>query len=337
MGKVNTIAAGTYVGFSGNKTVAVSKTETATNRVNITETGELYFNGARIGTNANEEKFLDTINSDGKFSMASVLTSDGQAAETYFKSLINQKVAGAYKFGGTVNSLSDAYRKTNVEVGTVFNVKTAFTIASGYFKGTYPAGTNVAVNTAYSGMGVETYFDPLGGVVFDASNYVTNDVLTTKLADYVTSSSLKTTLKDYVTNDSLKTELGDYRKAYLTSESSLPEDVSSTSMGESQKTYLENLYSAIREGRTILIKIGNEAKGESYVVAFDCDVLIKEHDICITLYYRVGNTTYKKYIETLNGKTGYTASSSKQTMVDTDTYAALQERVTALEERLKLV
>ena len=340
MGKVSTIAAGTYVGFSGNKTVAVSKTETATNRVNITETGELYFNGARVGTNANEEKFLDTINTDGKFSISSVLASNGQAAETYFTNLINNKVAGAYKFGGTINSLSDAFRKTNVEVGTVFNVKTAFTIASGDFKGTYPAGTNVAVNTAYSGMGVETYFDPLGGVVFDASNYVTSDKLTSTLADYVTTTTLTDKLASYVTNDALTTKLANYREAFVFEESSLPTEVSSsTSMPEETKAFIEKLVDAIQNDKMIIVKVQGSTDGLRHIVVNQRAVKeLSNGDYRITIGYK-GFTgyTYNKMIETLNGKTGYKTSYSTYSEATKDDIKTLRDRVTALEERLKLV
>lgn len=49
MAELNEIAAGTMIGFSANKTVEEAKEDTATNRVDICKTKELYLNGERAG------------------------------------------------------------------------------------------------------------------------------------------------------------------------------------------------------------------------------------------------------------------------------------------------
>lgn len=93
MSKIETIKSGVLVGFSANKSVATSKDEKATNRVNITETGELYFNGKRLGTNDAEDKFLDNgIDTDGSVKATKVKTADGSNIVQYISSKIADEV-----------------------------------------------------------------------------------------------------------------------------------------------------------------------------------------------------------------------------------------------------
>lgn len=340
MGKVNTIAAGTYIGFSGNKTVLQAKADTDTNRVDITETGELYFNGVRIGTNASEEKFLNSINADGRFYHSSVMMADGQSIKSYIDTNVAEAKKGAYKFLGTVENFEDAFTKENVVVGSIFNVKNEFTIKEGEFKGTYPAGTNVAVNTAYNGSGTEANFDPLGGVTTDLSDYVTLTKLGNILTQYVTTSSLDTKLANYVTNDALTKKLASYREAFIFNDSSLPTEASSsTSFTETEKAFVEQLVSAIQDDKMIIVKVQGTTDGLRHIVVTHRAVKeLTNGDYRITIAYKdYDGMTYHKSIETLNSKTGYkTIYSTYQEATKTD-IKSLQDRVTALEERLKLV
>lgn len=94
MSKIETIKSGVLVGFSANKSVATSKTEKATNRVNITETGELYFNGKRLGTNDAEDKFFKNAidPTDGSVKAANVKAADGSDIVQYISSKIADEV-----------------------------------------------------------------------------------------------------------------------------------------------------------------------------------------------------------------------------------------------------
>lgn len=93
MSKIETIKSGVLVGFSANKSVATSKTEKATNRVNITETGELYFNGKRLGTNDAEDQFFNNaVNTDGSVKAANVKAADGSDIVQYISSKIADEV-----------------------------------------------------------------------------------------------------------------------------------------------------------------------------------------------------------------------------------------------------
>lgn len=339
MGKVNTIAAGTYIGFSGNKTVLQAKSDTDTNRVDITETGELYFNGVRIGTNASEEKFLNSINSDGRFYHSSVMMADGSSIKSYIDTNVAEAKKGAYKFLGTVENFEDAFTKTNVVVGSIFNVKNKFTINEGEHKGTYPAGTNVAVNTAYNGSGTEANFDPLGGVTTDLSDYVTLTKLGNILKTYVTTSSLDTKLANYVTNDALTKKLASYREAFVFSESSLPaESPSSTSFTETEKAFIEQLVAAIQNDKMIIVKVQGTTDGLRHiVVTYRAVKELSNGDYRITINYKDGSLTYTNMIETVNGKTGYKTHYDTYQEATKSDVTSLRDRVTALEERLKLV
>lgn len=340
MGNVKTIAAGTYIGFSGNKTVLQAKSDTDNNRVNITDTGELYFNGVRIGTTVSEEKFLNSINADGRLYYSSVMMADGQNIKSYIDTNVANAKKGAYKFCGTVENFEDAFTKTNVVVGSIFNVKNEFTIKEGEHKGTYPAGTNVAVNTAYNGSGTEANFDPLGGVTTDLSDYVTLTRLGNILQAYVTTSSLDTKLANYVTNDALTKKLASYREAFVFDESSLPEDApSSTSMSSKTLEFIEQLVAAIKNDKMIIVKAQGTTDGLRHIVVTHRAVKeLANGEYRITIAYKDYNgQTYNKLIETLNSKTGYkTTYSTYQEATKTD-LKSLQDRVTALEERLKLV
>lgn len=177
MAELKEIAAGTMIGFSANKTVTDAKADTATNRVDICKTKELYLNGERAGVTDVEKKFLEeNLNSDSTVKASKVKTSLGNDIETYVKN----NVAGAYKYAGTVNTINEILAKKCTK-GDVFNVRTKFTLSgSGENDGIYEAGTNVAVRESFEvGKGSQRLLDPLGGIV---NGYATKTDLETGLA-----------------------------------------------------------------------------------------------------------------------------------------------------------
>lgn len=177
MAELNEIAAGTMIGFSANKTVKEAKEDTATNRVDICKTKELYLNGERAGVTDVEKKFLEeNLNTDSTVKASKVKTSLGSDIETYVKN----NVAGAYKFQGSVNSINEILAK-DCKKGDVFNVRVKFVLSgSGENDGIYEAGTNVAVREDFAaGKGSQRLLDPLGGIV---NGYATKNDLETGLA-----------------------------------------------------------------------------------------------------------------------------------------------------------
>lgn len=177
MAELNEIAAGTMIGFSANKTVKEAKEDTASNRVDICKTKELYLNGERAGVTDVEKKFLEeNLNPDSTVKASKVKTSLGSDIETYVKN----NVAGAYKFQGSVNSINEILAK-DCKKGDVFNVRVKFVLSgSGENDGTYEAGTNVAVRENFAaGKGSQRLLDPLGGIV---NGYATKKDLETGLA-----------------------------------------------------------------------------------------------------------------------------------------------------------
>lgn len=177
MAELKEIAAGTMIGFSANKTVKEAKEDTATNRVDICKTKELYLNGERAGVTDVEKKFLEeNLNTDSTVKASKVKTSLGSDIETYVKN----NVAGAYKYQGTVDSLDEILAK-NCTKGDVFNVRVKFVLSgSDGNDGIYEAGTNVAVRETFAaGKGNKRLLDPLGGIV---NGYATKTDLETGLA-----------------------------------------------------------------------------------------------------------------------------------------------------------
>lgn len=175
MAELNEIAAGTMIGFSANKTVKEAKEDTATNRVDICKTKELYLNGERAGVTDVEKKFLEeNLNTDSTVKASKVKTSLGSDIETYVKN----NVAGAYKYAGTVSTINEILAK-NCTKGDVFNVRTKFTLSgSGENDGIYEAGTNVAVRESFeAGKGSQRLLDPLGGIM---TGYATKTELAKK-------------------------------------------------------------------------------------------------------------------------------------------------------------
>lgn len=237
MANLKEIAAGTLIGFSGNKTVATAKTDTSTNRVDICSTKQLYFNGERIGVTDNEQTFLENGISSSGMGMAShvvMSSTDSTNIKTYIDNKVGAAVAGAYKFKKSVASLVELFKKTT-NVGDVFNITSDFTISSGDNAGTYKAGTNVAVNTAFAGNGTEAMIDPLGGTTVDLSPYVTTSTLNITLGNYYkktdtySKTEVNTKLNSYYTKEEVGSKLNDYALVAHLSESNLKDIVSSGS------------------------------------------------------------------------------------------------------------
>lgn len=178
MAELNKIVAGTMIGFSANKTVTEAKADTATNRVDICKTKELYLNGERAGVTDVEKKFLEeNLNTDSTVKASKVKTSLGSDIETYVKN----NVAGAYKFQGSVNSINEILAK-DCKKGDVFNVRVKFALSgSDGNDGIYEAGTNVAVRENFAAnKGSKRLLDPLGGII---DGYATETDLETGLAE----------------------------------------------------------------------------------------------------------------------------------------------------------
>lgn len=175
MAELKEIAEGTMIGFSANKTVTEAKADTATNRVDICKTKELYLNGERAGVTDVEKKFLEeNLNADSTVKASKVKTSLGSDIETYVKN----NVAGAYKFQGSVDTIAEILAKDCTK-GDVFNVRKSFVLdGSQGNDGFYEAGTNVAVKENFqAGKGSKILLDPLGGIL---TGYVTKTELAKK-------------------------------------------------------------------------------------------------------------------------------------------------------------
>lgn len=88
---------------------------------------------------------------------------------TELSNAIHNAVSGLYNYKGSTRYAD--LPTTDVKTGDVWNVIDEFTISSGNYAGTYPAGTNVAAVVTRVGETVTINWDPLGGVQ-DFSNFV---------------------------------------------------------------------------------------------------------------------------------------------------------------------
>lgn len=247
MSKITTIPQNTFIGFRGNKTVADAQNETPNNCVNITDTGELYFNGKRLGTNDAEDKFFDNaIDTDGTIYATSVKISDG----VNIKSYIDSNTSRVYRCRGSVPTLASLFRLA-CAIGDVYNVIDAFEIKTGDNAGKYPKGTNVVVTKAFNGnnsltRGDESCIDPLSGIT-DLSNYVTTDTLDTTKAEFS---------QTYLSKSDFNSKILDYNKTYVIKESQLPAetDDSGVPSNETVLTFLMNIRNAIADNKYIIIQ-----------------------------------------------------------------------------------
>lgn len=306
MANLAEIKAGTLIGFSGNKTVDTAKTDTATNRVDICTTKQLYFNGQRIGVTDSEQTFLENgVSSSGKGLASQIVmsASDSTNIKTYIDEKVGGAVAGAYKFKKSVASLADLFKETTTK-GDVYNITKDFTIASGDNAGTYKAGTNVAVNTAFAGNGTEAMIDPLGGTTVDLSPYVTNSSLKNTLGSYVTDSALTTTLASYYkktdtySKTEVDTKLEDYALVAILPMSILPTKDSSSQMAGHDADFAKAAKTASKGG---VVRIsGTEGSGGTPIYGIS-DVEAKYIDAqTFRLNFVFGS--YRYHLQMVSGK-----------------------------------
>ena len=194
----------------------------------------------------NQGKNQQTINSEVNSKLSQLKTDMGTA------------VAGVYKYKGSVASLGEIYAK-KCEVGDIFNVTKDFTIADVSHpenNGTYKAGTNVAVNTAFNaGSGSVSCIDPLGGIT-DLSQYYTKTEVNTKLAtkvDQTTYATDKATLeantaKKGIVLESKKVGFETYDP--FTTKDATSETIAGYFNGTNAPTF-DALFSAIQAGVTV--------------------------------------------------------------------------------------
>lgn len=351
MSKITPIPQNTFISFKGNKTKEQAVLEKSNNCVNITNTGELYFNGKRLGTNDTEDKFFDSkaINTDGTINAANVKASDGKNIENYIQDKINTGVSGAYKFKKSIPSLSSAFR-LNCQVGDIFNITNEFTITSGDHAGKYPAGTNVAVNTAFAGQtgghdaqGKETYFDPLGGVVTDLSNYVTTDTLNTtktELSDRIDECAKTVDVKrDYLSRNDFNDTMLDYNKTLVLNKSEFPEETkgATNSMSQSELEFFKKINDAIRNHKQIVIVESGTTDVSYYLVNFaSSDFVTLGNKLHILLQYINAGMVSSIDISTVNNNTSYSLEETNTHSATEEALEALRTEVNNLKEQLKL-
>lgn len=274
MSKITTIPQNTFISFRGNKTVDDARNEASNNCVNITDTGELYFNGKRLGTNDAEDKFFDdAINADGYVKAANVKTTDGTDIKSYVDNSIISYTSRVYRYRGSVPNLASLFRLA-CAIGDVYNVIDAFEIKTGDNAGKYPKGTNVVVTKAFNGnssltKGDESCIDPLSGIT-DLSNYVTTDTLNTtktELSDRIDECAKTVDVeKTYLPKSDFNNKILDYNKTYVIKESQLPKETTDVgeSAGEDILTFLMNIRNAIADNKYIIIqndKVSSSGKG----------------------------------------------------------------------------
>lgn len=283
----------------------------------------------------NQGKNQQTINSEVNSKLSQLKTDIGTA------------VAGAYKYKGSVASLGEIYAK-KCEVGYIFNVTKDFTIADVSHpenNGTYKAGTNVAVNTAFNaGSGSVSCIDPLGGIT-DLSQYYTKTEVNTKLATKVDQTTYATDKATLEANTAKKgIVLGSKKVGFetydpFTTEGATSETIAGYFNGTNAPTF-DALFSAIQAGVTVSRKFSERLLGAidnsgvmncSKAYAYDC----KTYDSTDTSKY-----TSSKNIELEIGSIGVLITkASDGTLSSTIGISDLQRernRITALEKLLTL-
>ena len=343
MSKIETINSGVLVGFSANKSVATSKAETDTNRVNITDTGELYFNGKRLGTNDAEDKFFDNaIDTDGSIYATSVKIRDG----VNIKSYIDSNTSRVYRCRGSVPNLASLFRLA-CAIGDVYNVIDAFEIKTGDNAGKYPKGTNVVVTKAFNGnssltKGDESCIDPLSGIT-DLSNYVTTGTLEaakTELGSRIDKCAKTTDVeRDYLSKSDFGTQMLDYNKALVLNRSEFPQatGAATNSMSQSELEFFKKINDAIRDHKQIVIVESGTTDISYYLVNnASSDFVTSGNKLHIFLQYINASMISSIDISTVNNNTGYSLEITNSSSADVDDLEALRTEVNKLKEQLKL-
>lgn len=347
MSKIETIKSGVLVGFSANKSVATSKDEKATNRVNITETGELYFNGKRLGTNDAEDKFFDNaVNTDGSVKAAQVKTTDGTDIKSYVDTTIKAHVAKVYRLRGSVSNLASLFRLA-CAVGDVYNVIDAFEIKTGDNAGKYPKGTNVVVTKAFNGnnsltKGDESCIDPLSGIT-DLSNYVTTGTLETaktELGGRIDKCAKTTDVeRDYLSKSDFGDLILDYNKTLVLRKGEFPQKTgdSTNSMSQSELEFFKKINDAIRDHKQIVIVSEAEMEVDYYLVrqAHSATKTLSGK-LQIQLVYESANSVHQIDIKTVINNTGYSLKETITSLATQAALTALTTEVNKLKEQLKL-
>lgn len=343
MSKIETIKSGVLVGFSANKSVATSKAETNTNRVNITDTGELYFNGKRLGTNDAEDKFFDNaIDTDGSIYATSVKIRDG----VNIKSYIDTNTSRVYRCRGSVPNLASLFRLA-CAIGDVYNVIDAFEIKTGDNAGKYPKGTNVVVTKAFNGnnsltKGDESCIDPLSGIT-DLSNYVTTGTLETaktELGGRIDKCAKTTDVeRDYLSKSDFGTQMLDYNKALVLNRFEFPQATgdSTNSMSQSELEFFKKINDAIRDHKQIVIVSEAEMEVDYYLVrqAHSATKTLSGK-LQIQLVYESANSVHQIDIKTVINNTGYSLKETITSLATQAALTALTTEVNKLKEQLKL-
>lgn len=342
MSKIETINSGVLVGFSANKSVAASKDETNTNRVNITDTGELYFNGKRLGTNDAEDKFFDNaIDTDGNIYATSVKISK----DVNIKSYIDSNTSRVYRCRGSVPNLASLFRLA-CAIGDVYNVIDAFEIKTGDNAGKYPKGTNVVVTKAFEGnsltKGDESCIDPLSGIT-DLSNYVTTGTLETaktELGGRIDKCAKTTDVeRDYLSKSDFGTQMLDYNKALVLNRSEFPQatGAATNSMSQSELEFFKKINDAIRDHKQIVIVESGTTDISYYLVNnASSDFVTSGNKLHIFLQYINAGMISSIDISTVNNNTGYSLEITNSSSADVDDLEALRTEVNKLKEQLKL-
>lgn len=347
MSKITTIPQNTFISFRGNKTVDDARNEKSNNCVNITDTGELYFNGKRLGTNDAEDKFFgDAINADGYVKAANVKTTDGTDIKSYVDNSIINYTSRVYRYRGSVHNLASLFRLA-CAIGDVYNVIDAFEIKTGDNAGKYPKGTNVVVTKAFNGnnsltKGDESCIDPLSGIT-DLSNYVTTDTLNTtktELSDRIDECAKTTDVeRDYLSKSDFNGTMLDYNETLVLNKSEFPEETKggTNSMSQSELEFFKKINDAIRNHKQIVIVESGTTDVSYYLVNFaSSDFVTLGNKLHIFLQYINAGMVSSIDISTVNNNTGYSLEETNTHSATEEALEALRTEVNNLKEQLKL-
>lgn len=347
MSKITPIPQNTFISFRGNKTVDTAKQEKSNNCVNITDTGELYFNGKRLGTNDAEDKFFDdAINADGYVKAANVKTTDGTDIKSYVDNSIISYTSRVYRYRGSVPNLASLFRLA-CAIGDVYNVIDAFEIKTGDNAGKYPKGTNVVVTKAFNGnssltKGDESCIDPLSGIT-DLSNYVTTDTLETaktELGGRIDKCAKTADVeRDYLSKSDFDTQMLNYKGTLVLHSSDFPEATGSAtnSMSQSELEFFKKINDAIRDYKQIVIVEDVEMEIDYYLVrqAYSATKTLSGK-LQIQLVYESANSVHQIDIKTVSNNTGYSLKKTNTSLATEAALTALTTEVNNLKEQLKL-
>ena len=191
------------VNQSANKTINIAVPTKTSDLTNDGSDGtDTYVESGDLATVATSGSYTDLINTptipaaqvnsdwSANSGVAQILNKPTTIAgygitDAYTKTEVDTLVASAYKFAGTVSTVSGMGALIAANVGNVYNFDTSFTTTSDFVEGagiTYPAGTNVAIAEVSTGV---YKYDVLAGFV-DISGK--QDIISGGTTDYGTTS-----------------------------------------------------------------------------------------------------------------------------------------------------